>query len=321
MKKLKAIFLCDNDAKIDYVYSPEQQKQIAELTDLIPGRLCSQNFDSMDLSELEVIFSTWGMICFSEEQLAKMPKLKAVFYAAGATDHFARPLLNHGIKLVSAWRANAIPVAEFTVAQIILSMKNYFANSRTITGPSGWKQNNAGPGCYGETVALIGAGAISSKVQELLKNFNLNVVVVPSRPERRTISLEEVFRKAYVVSNHLPNREDNRKVLTKEMFASMRKNATFINTGRGAQVDEAGLIEVLKQRPDLTVLLDVTWPEPPAEDSELYKLPNVRLSSHIAGSLNDEVHRMADYVIGDYKRFINGEPLVHEVTEQILMTH
>ncbi len=321
MKKLKAIFLCENDTKINYVYSPEQQKQIAEITDLIPGRLCSQNFDSMDLSELEVIFSTWGMICFTEEQLAKMPNLKAVFYAAGATDGFARPLLNHGIKLVSAWRANAIPVAEFTVAQIILSMKNYFANSRAVTGPAGWRQDEAGPGCYGETVALIGAGAISNKVQELLKNFNLKVVVVPSRPERRTVSLEEVFREAYVVSNHLPNREDNQKVLTREMFASMRKNATFINTGRGAQVDEAGLIEVLKQRPDLTVLLDVTYPEPPAEDSELYKLPNVRLSSHIAGSLNDEVHRMADYVIEDYKRFVNGDPLVNEVTEQILMTH
>ena len=78
---------------------------------------------------------------------------------------------------------------------------------------------------------------------------------------------------------------------------------------------------MLKQRPDLTVLLDVTWPEPPAKDSELYKLPNVRLSSHIAGSLNDEVHRMADYVIEDYKNFVNGEPLVNEVTEQILMTH
>ena len=82
-----------------------------------------------------------------------------------------------------------------------------------------------------------------------------------------------------------------------------------------------GLIEVLKQRPDLTALLDVTWPEPPQEGSELYTLPNVRLSSHIAGSLNDEVHRMADYVIGDYIRFAGGEPLVHEVTEQILMTH
>ena len=172
-----------------------------------------------------------------------------------------------------------------------------------------------------ETVALIGEVAISGKVQEMLKNFYLKVFVVPSRPERRTISLEEVFRTAYVVSNHLPNREDNQKILTKEMFASMRPNATFINTGRGAQVDEKGLIEVLKQRPDLTALLDVTWPEPPQEGSELYTLPNVRLSSHIAGSLNDEVHRMADYVIGDYIRFAGGEPLVHEVTEQILMTH
>lgn len=321
MKKLKAIFLCDNDTKINYVYSQEQQKQIAEITDLMPGRLCSANFDSMDLSELEVIFSTWGMMCFTEEQLAKMPRLKAVFYAAGATDSFARPLLNHGIRLVSAWKANAIPVAEFTVAQIILSLKNYFANSQAITERSGWRQEMAGPGCYGEMVALIGAGAISNKVQELLKSFSLNVIVVPSRPERRTVSLEEVFRKAYVVSNHLPNREDNRKVLSKEMFASMRKNATFINTGRGAQVDEAGMIEVLKQRPDLTVLLDVTDPEPPQEGSELYTLPNVRLSSHIAGSLNDEVHRMADYVIDDYKRFVNGEKLVNEVTEQILMTH
>lgn len=321
MKKLKAIFLCEKDTTIDYVYSPEQQKLIAEITDLIPGRLCSENFDSMDLTELEAIFSTWGMMCFTEEQLAKMPKLKAVFYAAGATDYFARPLLKHNIKLVSAWRANAIPVAEFTLAQIILSLKNYFKNSSLITSPAGWNNQSAGPGCYGETVALIGAGAISNKVQELLKNFNLNVVVVPSRAERRTVSLEEVFQKAYVVSNHLPNREDNKKVLTKEMFASMRPNATFINTGRGAQVDEDGLIEVLKERPDLTALLDVTYPEPPAQDSELYKLPNVRLSSHIAGSLNDEVHRMADYVIEDYKNLVSGKELVNEVTEQILMTH
>ena len=168
MKKFKAAFLCDNDVQIDYVYSPAQQKQLAEITDLMPERISSRNFDSLDLSELEVIFSTWGMICFSDEQLARMPNLKAVFYAAGATDAFARPLLNHGIRLVSAWRANAIPVAEFTVAQIILSMKNYFTNSAAVRGPESWNQKTAGPGCYGETVALIGAGAISGKVQVML---------------------------------------------------------------------------------------------------------------------------------------------------------
>ena len=313
MEKLKAVFVCAKKETVDYVYSEAQRKKIAEVTDLMPEIVNAGNFDSVDLKDVEVIFSTWGMMCFTDEQLDRMPNLKAVFYGAGATDYFARPLLARGIKVISAWKANAIPVAEFVLAQIILSMKNYFSNN--------WNNKFAGPGCYGETVALIGAGAISSKLQEMLKVLNLNVLVIPSRPERRTVSLEEAFRTAYVVSNHLPNREDNQKVLTKELFASMRQGATFINTGRGAQVDEAGLIEVLKARPDLTALLDVTFPEPPEAGSELYTLPNVRLTSHIAGSLNDEVHRMADYVIGDYLHFAAGEPLEHEVTEEMLMTH
>ena len=313
MKKLKAVFVCAKKETVDYVYSEAQRKQIAEVADLMPEIVNAGNFDSVDLKDVEVIFSTWGMMNFTDEQLDRMPNLKAVFYGAGATDYFARPLLARGIKVISAWKANAIPVAEFVLAQIILSMKNYFSNN--------WNNKFAGPGCYGETVALIGAGAISSKLQEMLKVLNLNVLVIPSRPERRTVSLEEAFRTAYVVSNHLPNREDNQKVLTKELFASMRQGATFINTGRGAQVDEAGLIEVLKARPDLTALLDVTFPEPPEAGSELYTLPNVRLTSHIAGSLNDEVHRMVDYVIGDYLHFAAGEPLEHEVTEEMLMTH
>lgn len=321
MKRFKSIFLSSNPKQIDYVYSAEQQKRIAELTDLIPGVLTAENFDSMDLSELEVIFSTWGMMNFTEEQFAGMPNLKAVFYAAGATDAFARPLLAHNVRLSSAWKANAIPVAEVVVAQIILSLKNYFTNTAECKSFEGWRSARRGPGIYGETVALIGAGAISARVQEMLKAYNLNVIVIPSRPERRTISLEEAFRTAYVVSNHLPNREDNKHVLTKEMFASMREGATFINTGRGAQVDEAGLCEVMKNRPDLTALLDVTWPEPPENGSELYSLPNIHLSSHIAGSLNDEVHRMADYAISDFLRFADGKPLENEVTEEILMTH
>ena len=58
------------------------------------------------------------MWAFDEATFAALPKLKSVYYGAGATDHFARPLLAHGIELYSAWLANAIPVAEFCVAQI-----------------------------------------------------------------------------------------------------------------------------------------------------------------------------------------------------------
>ena len=314
---MKAIFISQT---VNTVYTEEQRKKIAELTDLMPEIVDAKNFDSLDLSDVEVIFSTWGMMCFTPEQLDRMPKLKAVFYAAGATDYFARPLLQRGIRVFSAWLANAVPVAEFTVAQILLSMKNYFNHTAALKCKENWKRDMIGPGAYGETVALIGAGAISTKVQELLKGYNLNVIVIPSRKERRTISLEEAFRTAYVVSNHLPNREDNQKVLTKEMFASMRQGATFINTGRGAQVDEEGMCEVLKDRPDLTALLDVTCPEPPENDSPLYKLPNVHLSAHIAGSWNDEFHRMADYMIEEYNRYVAGEEPMYEITEKVLMT-
>ncbi len=319
MKKPAAAFICQNESKIAAVYGKQRMDQIAAMSELYPEIIGKGNLDSADLSSIECFFSTWGMPEFTDAQLDRMPNLKAVFYAAGATDGFCRPLLARGIHVISAWRANAIPVAEFTVAQIILGLKNYFQQARNLRSRSGWKVN-AGPGAYGKTVALIGAGMISTHVQKLLKSYDLNVIVVPSRKENRTISLEEAFARSQVVSNHLPNRDDNVGVLTGKMFASMPQNGVFINTGRGRQVNEAEFCEVLKARPDLTALLDVTYPEPPLEDSPLYKLPNVFLSPHIAGSLNDEWGRMADYVIEEFKRYLAGEPFQHEVNESMLIT-
>ena len=323
MKK-KAIVLCNSEANIRYVYTDRQLARIGELTDLCPGVISGDRLGDADFRDVELAFSSWGMPSLSEAELAaKLPNLKALFYAAGATDAFARPCFARGVRVVSAWQANAIPVAEFCAAQILLALKGYFRNTRELKSPAAWDRAGgayAGPGIYGETVALIGAGAISGDLQELLKAFRINVMVIPSRPERRTVSLEEAFRTAFVVSNHLPNRDDNLGVLDGKLFASMRPGAVFINTGRGAQVNEAELIEVLEKRPDLTALLDVTFPEPPAAGSKLYTLPNVQLSSHIAGSLNDEVHRMSDYVIGELERYLAGRPLRYEVNESMLLT-
>jgi phosphoglycerate dehydrogenase-like enzyme len=170
-----------------------------------------------------------------------------------------------------------------------------------------------GHGNYGGRVALLGNGAISHKLQEFLGHHALDVAVVPSRKERRTLSLEDAFSSSFAVVNLFPDRDDNAGVLNASLFERMIENAVFINVGRGRQVDEAGLIGVLKQRPDLTALLDVQWPEPPEEDSDLYPLPNVRLSNHIAGSTGTELHRMADFMIEDFERYARGEPLEHEV--------
>lgn len=322
MRKYKAAFVSADPANssVNYVYSAEQQKEIAAITDLIPGIAGPEDIAAGKLAGTEVIFSTWGMIEFTPEQLKKMPELKAVFYGAGATDYFARPLFANGIHVYSSWLANAIPVAEFCVAQILLGLKGYFRASRELKSPEKFNHSLAGAGVYGATVALIGAGAISGKVQELLKNFKVNVIVVPSRKENRTVSLEEAFTKALVVSNHLPDRDDNVGVLDGKLFRAMPEGAVFINTGRGRQVNGAEMIEVLESRPDLTALLDVTYPEPPEAGSKLYNMSNVILSPHIAGSLNDEVHRMADYMIEEYKRYASGEDCLYEVVESMLLT-
>ncbi len=313
---MKTAFLGDSQAYFNMVFSPALRQQIAGISELVSKDLITpEKFSSVDLSEVEAIFGTWGMYSLSDEQLAKMPKLKAVFYAAGATDSFAAPLLTRNIAVSSAWRANAVPVAEFVMAQIILSLKNYFADSRTFTCHEGYHAVPHGPGVYGETVALIGNGAVSTHLKKLLEScLNLDIIQIPTEDAKDYALLKDAFSKAYVVSNHLPNVAETEGLFNEQLFRSMRTHATFINTGRGAQVDEAGLVRALTDRPDLTALLDVTWPEPPVVDSPLFSLPNVHLSSHRAGSINDETRRMAESAIREFQRFEKGLPLEHSVS-------
>jgi len=324
MKTKAAFFNNDSSKNIDYVYAGGRREKVAAITDLYHEVVSISNFEQHvdKLQDLEVIFSTWGMPTLSEQQIDRLPALKAVFYAAGATDGFVRPFLKKNKIVVSAWLANAIPVAEFCVGQILLSCKGYFRNTMDCRDPRKWPDGTAfrGRGVFEETVALIGAGSIAMKTKELLEPFSLNVIVIPSREEKRTVSLEEAFRTSYIVSNHLPNRHDNIGVINAAHFRLMPYGATFINTGRGAQVNEQDLVTVMRERPDLTALLDVTNPEPPLPDSELYTVPNIQLSSHIAGSINSEVVRMADYAIEDFIRWEKDEPLKYQISENMLMT-
>jgi len=339
MQKPKAVIMADNvrfyDGDIiDYVYGARRIEAIRTLTDLYPERITSENLTEKlpDLTDVMVIFSCWGMLKLTQEQVDALPNLKAVFYASGSVNGFAGPFLERGITICSGVNANAIPVAEFCLAQILLALKDYWTNTVDCgKGPWNQKLMHVGKGAYGETVALLGIGAISRHLLSLLKPFNLRIIAVSgylaNKPREaeimgidQLVTLEEAFREGYVVSNHLPDNATNQGVLTLNHFASMRRDATFINTGRGAQVDETGMIEVLKERTDLTALLDVQHPEPPEAGSKLYTLPNVHMTSHISGSTNDEVQRMADFVLDDFHRWMNGKKLQFAVDAAVLAT-
>jgi phosphoglycerate dehydrogenase-like enzyme len=105
-------------------------------------------------------------------------------------------------------------------------------------------------------------------------------------------------------------------MITGDHFKMMKRNASFINTARGAVVRESEMIDALRERPDLFALLDVTYPEPPAADSPLYTLPNVIVTPHIAGSMGDECRRMGRYMVDELERWLAGEPFKHLVTPE-----
>jgi phosphoglycerate dehydrogenase-like enzyme len=132
--------------------------------------------------------------------------------------------------------------------------------------------------------------------------------------------LIDIFTHCQTISNHLANVPATVGILNKEHFSRMLPNATFINTGRGKQVVEADLIEALRDVPTRTAILDVTDPEPVLPDSELLRLENVILTPHMAGSNTVESERMAEYVVDEYRRYLNGEPLLYRVSLKMLET-
>ncbi|NCW28475.1 MAG: hypothetical protein EBV83_09335, partial [Verrucomicrobia bacterium] len=326
----QASFFSNRPETIPWVYGNGRQDKIRSLTRLHPRVISQENFaqEAAHLGDLEVIFSTWGMPRLEPAELARLPKLKAVFYAAGSVREFAGPLLKKGITVVSAWAANAQPTALFAYSQIVLALKGYFRNQREFTGPDAHAKAWRGPGTCHSTVAILGSGQVGRLVLEHLRSLNLEVLVVSPHAEAATIralggqkvELAEAFARASVVSNHIADLPQTAGLLKHEHFASLPPGATFINTGRGRTVCEKDLVEVLARRNDLTALLDVTDPEPPVAGSPLYTLPNVRLSTHLAGSTGLEVLSMADCVIAEFESWLAGRPPRYSITEAMLAT-
>ncbi|MBE7046183.1 MAG: phosphoglycerate dehydrogenase [Ruminococcaceae bacterium] len=329
---MKSIFLTQKKENIQKVYSTDTIAEIKKYTELDDVCYTKEDIINGGFEDTDFIFSTWGMPPMTEEEIAKyLPNVKCVFYSAGSVQSFARPFLNKGVKVFSAWAANAVPVAEYTVSQIILANKNFYPISHYMSKEeisTAKEYMNHIHGNYNAKIGIIGAGMIGKLVINMLKCFKLDILVFdPFLPDEKAdelgvkkCSLEEIFSTCNVVSNHLANNENTRGMLNKALFEKMLPYSTFINTGRGAQVVEADLSDVLKDRCDLTAILDVTLPEPPQSGHPFYTLPNCFLTTHIAGSLGYEMHRMSEYMKDEMIAYINQKETKYEVTLKMLET-
>ncbi len=321
---LNAAYVLSQDA-YKRIYGPDEQRDIASLVNVIGPSVTADEFRKLidRFSEVEVIFSGWGGPILDADLLNALPKLKAVFYGAGTIKSLVTDAFwERQIPITSSYAANAIPVSEFTLAQILFSLKSGWQCIMHAREKKSRGRPKSVAGAYGSTVGLVSLGMIGRRVAQLLQPFDLTVIafdpmISPDRAAElpaELCSLSDVFKRSDVVSLHTPWLKETEGMIDGKLIASMKPGATLINTSRGAIINEPEMITVLKERPDLWAVLDVTRPEPPPAGSLLWELPNVILTPHIAGSMDNECRRMGRVVVDELGRFIKGEAMRFSIT-------
>lgn len=282
------------------------------------------------LSAAEVLLTGWGAPVLDADALAAAPRLRAVVHSAGSVRrHITGACWRRGLQITSAAWANALPVAEYTVAMIV------FANKRLLRIREVYREHRgvrpdlhrlyAGTGNYHRTVGIVGASRIGRRVLELLRAYDLDVLLhdpyaTPSQAASlgaELVDLDELCQRSDVVSLHAPQLPETRHFIDGARLAMLPDGATLINTARGTLVDQDALIAELSTG-RIDAVIDVTDPDVLPADSPLYDLPNVFLTPHVAGSLGTELQRLATASIDEIERYAAGSPFAHAIKQEDL---
>ncbi len=277
------------------------------------------------LADAEILVTGWGCPNLDAQFLSLAPRLKLIAHAAGTVKHFIAPeIFAAGVTVCNAASANAIPVAEFTLAAILFSNKQvlrYRDFYREKREAARWKDlSDPSVGNWRKTIGIVGCSRIGRRVIELLRPFNFAVIVHdPYVTETdaallgvEAVGLDQLMRRSDVVSIHAPALDTTRHMIDTGRLALMRNGATLINTSRGSLIDQNALIAELETG-RISAVLDVTTPDTLPASSPLYDMPNVLLTPHIAGALGEERERLGALVVAEIERFVRHLPLAHAI--------
>ncbi|MFG3257293.1 hydroxyacid dehydrogenase [Streptomyces sp. NPDC048172] len=279
------------------------------------------------LREADVLVSGWGTTTGGRALRELAPRLGALVHTAGSVRTLVDDAdLAAGVAVSSQADNNARPVAEYALAMILLGGKAHFAAQHTYRRRRAAPDESelpAGRGTYGLRVGIVGASRTGRRVCELLRPFDMEVLLhdpyadeaEAARLGARSASLDELMASCSVVSLHAPLLDTTRGMITADRLRLLPDGATFVNTARGALVDQDALVAELASG-RIHAVLDVTEPEVPEPSSPLWTLPNAVLTPHTAGSAGNELRRLGDGAVREVERLTRGEPLAHPVGQE-----
>lgn len=279
-----------------------------------------------EVGDAAVVITGWHTPPITAAMLAAAPQLQLILHAAGSIRALVpEEAFERGIRVATANAALARGVAETTLGLVIVGLKGIFPASRLVAG-GGWKRGDfETPGVrvretYGSTVGIVGAGEVGRQLIALLQPLGMRVLVHDPflEPQQAAglgverVDLPELLERSDVVSLSAAALPSTRHLIGAAQLAAMRPGAILINTARGMLVDEAALVAELR-RGRIWAFLDVTDPEPPVADHPLRSLPNVVLTPHLAGALNNGCLRLGACVVEQLAEYQAGRPLTGEV--------
>ncbi|OON80167.1 hydroxyacid dehydrogenase [Streptomyces tsukubensis] len=313
---------------------PALRSRLEEVCDL-QSTVLRDGFDSPAaapvLADAEVLLTGWGAERIDAGVLERAPRLRAVVHAAGTVKHLIAPeVYERGVQVSSAAAANAVPVAEFTLAAIILGAKRAFrlADRFRVTHEHRTADElDALPwlGTSGLTIGVIGASHTGRRLIELLRVLDVTVqlhdpyttVEEAAGLGVDRVDLDTLVATSDVVTVHAPDLPETRHMLDRRRLSLMRAGSLLINTARGALIDTEALTEQVTSG-RLDAVLDVTDPEPLPADHPLWSHSGAFVTPHLAGALDNEVRRLGAVAVEEIARYASGRPLLHRVRPEEL---
>jgi glycerate dehydrogenase len=269
--------------------------------------------------EATIIIS--NKLSLGEPQLSNAPRVKLIAIAATGSDCVDLDYCRSRAIAVCNVRGYAVNTVPEHVLMMILALRRNLLAYRTEVERGRW--NESKQFCLlthelqdirNSTLGIIGHGSIGGSLAGLAKSVGMNVLIAERR-DATTIrngrtGFAETLKQSDVLSLHCPLNEQTRNLIGSAELRMMKSHALLINTARGALIDDAALIDALRQGVIGGAALDVLREEPPRNGSPLLNLnlPNLIVTPHVAWASRQAVQILADQVIANLEGFVAGRP-------------
>ena len=260
-----------------------------------------------------------------EHAMVAAPNLRWIHFITSGMNPFpwVAPLLDRGVRMSTSTGSNAEPVAQIALMGILMMARRAYVWMRGQQSHA-WlphRGKDVPPDIAGQTVVIVGLGAVGTRVAHYARMLGLNVIGVRRSPRKPEDPVDElvapnalhtVLPRADLLVMTCPLTPATRNVIDARALALLKPTASFINVSRGEVVDEAALASALERRAIAGAYLDVYQKEPLPLDSPLWDLPNVVMSPHNASSAQGNDARATRYFIENIGRLARNESLVNE---------